>query len=170
MNSFADLCFTTYFHLLISPLFVTFAHGIICVVCSVQAEGLVKGRRRRGGVCPRPHVPVLQHHIGRQSLNINPGGLNMAAIRGSNEPSQSFHSATVSMTIAAATSASALEYRLYGVIQDVVFTHQPHFSCSLLSLICLSTNQNIQLIHSLLIRIEWTTGNGILIIFTLARL
>ena len=26
----------------------------------------------------------------------------------------------------------------------------------------LSTNQNIQLIHSLLIRIEWTTGNGIL--------
>ena len=55
-----------------------------------------------------------------------------------------------------------LEYRLYGVIQDVVFTHQPHFSCSFLSLICLSTNQNIQLIHSLLIRIEWTTGNGIL--------
>ena len=54
------------------------------------------------------------------------------------------------------------EYRLYGVIQDVVFTHQPHFSCSFLSLICLSTNQNIQLIHSLLIRIEWTTGNGIL--------
>ena len=42
-----------------------------------------------------------------------------------------------------------------------VFTHQPHFSCSLLSLICLSTNQNIQLIHSLLIRIEWSTGNGI---------
>ena len=57
---------------------------------------------------------------------------------------------------------SPLEYRLYGVIQDVVFTHQPHFSCSFLSLICLSTNQNIQLIHSLLIRIEWTTGNGIL--------
>ena len=56
----------------------------------------------------------------------------------------------------------SLEYRLYGVIQDVVFTHQPHFSCSFLSLICLSTNQNIQLIHSLLIRIEWTTGNGIL--------
>ena len=55
-----------------------------------------------------------------------------------------------------------LEYRLHGVIQDVVFTHQPHFSCSFLSLICLSTNQNIQLIHSLLIRIEWTTGNGIL--------
>ena len=57
---------------------------------------------------------------------------------------------------------SLLEYRLYGVIQDVVFTHQPHFSCSFLSLICLSTNQNIQLIHSLLIRIEWTTGNAIL--------
>ena len=57
---------------------------------------------------------------------------------------------------------NTLEYRLYGVIQDVVFTHQPHFSCSLLSLICLSTNQNIQLIHSLLIRTEWTTGNGIL--------
>ena len=37
-----------------------------------------------------------------------------------------------------------------------------HFSCSYLPLICLSTNQNIQLIHSLLIRIEWTTGNGIL--------
>ena len=55
-----------------------------------------------------------------------------------------------------------LEYRLYGVIQDVVFTHQPHFSCSFLSLICLSTNQNMQLIHSLLIRIEWTTGNGTL--------
>ena len=36
-----------------------------------------------------------------------------------------------------------------------------HFSCSYLPLICLSTNQNIQLIHSLLIRIEWTTGNGI---------
>ena len=55
-----------------------------------------------------------------------------------------------------------LEYRLYGVIQDVIFTHQQHFSCSFLSLICLSTNQNIQLIHSLLIKIEWTTGNGIL--------
>ena len=55
-----------------------------------------------------------------------------------------------------------LEYRLYGVIQDVIFTQQPHFSCSFLSLICLSTNQNIQLIHSLLIRIDWTTGNGIL--------
>ena len=54
------------------------------------------------------------------------------------------------------------EYRLYGVIPDVVFTHQPHFSCCFLSLICLSTNQNIQLIHSLLIRIEWTTGKGIL--------
>merc|ERR1712155_231593 len=59
-------------------------------------------------------------------------------------------------------SAEILEYRLYGVIQDVVFTHQPQFSCSFLSLICLSTNQNIQLIHSLLIRIEWTTGNRIL--------
>ena len=55
-----------------------------------------------------------------------------------------------------------LEYRLYGVIQYVVFTHQPHFRCNFLSLICLSTNQNIQLIHSPLIRIEWTTGNGIL--------
>ena len=32
---------------------------------------------------------------------------------------------------------------------------------SFLSLIYLSTNQNIQMIHSLLIRIEWTTGNGI---------
>ena len=32
-----------------------------------------------------------------------------------------------------------------------------HFSCSYLPLICLSTNQNIQLI-----RIEWTTGNRIL--------
>ena len=57
---------------------------------------------------------------------------------------------------------AGLEYRLYGVIQDVIFTHQPHFSCSFLSLICLSTNQNIQLIHSLLIRIEWIKGNGIL--------
>ena len=57
--------------------------------------------------------------------------------------------------------STILEYRLYGVIQDVVFTHQPHFSCSFLSLICLSTNQNRQLILSLLIRIEWTTGNGI---------
>ena len=58
---------------------------------------------------------------------------------------------------------TTLEYRLYGVIPDVVFTHQPHFSCCFLSLICLLTNQNIQRIHSLLIRIEWTTGNGILI-------
>ena len=56
-----------------------------------------------------------------------------------------------------------LEYRLDGVIPDVVFTLQPHCSCSYLPLICLSTNQNIQLIHSLLIRIEWTTGNGILV-------
>ena len=56
-----------------------------------------------------------------------------------------------------------LEYRLDGVIPDVVFILQPNFSCSYLSLICLSTNQNIQLIHSLLIRIEWTTGNGILV-------
>ena len=32
-------------------------------------------------------------------------------------------------------SVDCLEYRLYGVIQDVVFTHQPHFSCSFLSLI-----------------------------------
>ena len=55
------------------------------------------------------------------------------------------------------------DYKLYGVIQDVVFTHQPHFSCSYLPLICLSTNQNIQLIHSLLIRIEWITGNEILV-------
>ena len=53
--------------------------------------------------------------------------------------------------------------RLYGVIQDVVFTHHLHLSCSFLSLICLSTNQNVQLMHSLLIRIEWTTGNGILV-------
>ena len=52
---------------------------------------------------------------------------------------------------------------LDGVIPNVVFTLQPHFSCSYLPLICLSTNQNIQLIHSLLIRIEWTTGNGILV-------
>ena len=65
-------------------------------------------------------------------------------------------------TITSDSVVKILEYRLYGVIQDVVFTHQPHFSCSFLSLICLSTNQNIQLIHSLLIRIEWTTGNGIL--------
>ena len=52
---------------------------------------------------------------------------------------------------------------LDGVTPDVVFTLQLHFSCSYLPLICLSTNQNIQLIHSLLIRIEWTTGNGILL-------
>ena len=52
---------------------------------------------------------------------------------------------------------------LDGVIPNVVFTLQPHFSCSYLPLICLSTNQNIQLIHSLLIRTEWTTGNGILV-------
>ena len=51
---------------------------------------------------------------------------------------------------------------LEGVIANVVFTLQLHFSCSYLPLICLSTNQNIQLIHSLLIRIEWTTGNRIL--------
>ena len=51
---------------------------------------------------------------------------------------------------------------LDGVIPEVVFTIQLHFSCSYLPLIFLSTNQNIQLIHSLLIRIEWTTGNGIL--------
>ena len=43
---------------------------------------------------------------------------------------------------------------LDGVIPNVVFTHQPHFSCSYLPLICLSTNQIIQLIHYLLIRIE----------------
>ena len=51
---------------------------------------------------------------------------------------------------------------LDGVIPNVVFTLMLQFSCSYLPLICLSTNQNIQLIHSLLIRIEWTTGNGIL--------
>ena len=51
---------------------------------------------------------------------------------------------------------------LEGVIANVVFTLQLHFSCSYLPLICLSTNQNIQLIHSLLIRIKWTTGKGIL--------
>ena len=60
-------------------------------------------------------------------------------------------------------SSQLLEYRLDGVIPDVVFTLQPHFSCSYLPLICLSTNQNIQLIHSLLIRTEWTTENGILV-------
>ena len=49
-----------------------------------------------------------------------------------------------------------------GVIPYVFFTLQLHFSCSYLPLICLSTNQKIQLIYSLLIRIEWTTGNGIL--------
>ena len=87
-----------------SPLFVTFAHGILCAVCSVQAEDLVDDGRRRGGVCPRPHVPVLHQNMGRQSLNINSGGLNMAAIRGSNEPSQSFHSATVSRSALTATS------------------------------------------------------------------
>ena len=42
-----------------------------------------------------------------------------------------------------------LEYRLDGVIPDVVFTLQPHCSCSYLPLICLSTNQNIQLMSSL---------------------
>ena len=52
---------------------------------------------------------------------------------------------------------------LEGVIANVVFKLQLHFSCSYLPLICLSTNQNIQLIHSLLIRTEWTTGNGILV-------
>ena len=51
---------------------------------------------------------------------------------------------------------------LDGVIPNVVFTLQLHFTRSYLPLIFLSTNQNIQLIHSLLIRIEWTTGNGIL--------
>ena len=51
---------------------------------------------------------------------------------------------------------------LDGVIPSVVFTLKPRFSCSYLPLICLTTNQNIQLIHSLLIRIEWTTGNRIL--------
>ena len=50
---------------------------------------------------------------------------------------------------------------LDGVIPNVVFTLQLHYSCSYLALI-FSTNQNIQLIHSLLIRIEWTTGNGTL--------
>ena len=53
------------------------------------------------------------------------------------------------------TVAKSLEYRLYGVIPL-------HISRSYLPLICLSTNQNIQLIQSLLIRIEWSTGNGIL--------
>ena len=48
---------------------------------------------------------------------------------------------------------------LDGVIPNVVFTLQVHFSCSYLPLICLSTYQNIQL----LIRIQWTTENGILI-------
>ena len=51
---------------------------------------------------------------------------------------------------------------LDGVIPNFVFTLQLHFRCSYLPLICFSTNQNIQLIHSLLIRTEWTTGNGIL--------
>ena len=37
-----------------------------------------------------------------------------------------------------------------------------HFRASYLPLIWLWTNQSIQLIHSPLIRIEWTTGNGIL--------
>ena len=60
-----------------------------------------------------------------------------------------------------------LEYRLDGVIPDVVFTLQPHFSCSYLPLNkseytadTLSSNQN-----------EWTTGNGIFnVVFTLAHL
>ena len=47
------------------------------------------------------------------------------------------------------------------VIPNVVFTLQLHLSYSYLPLICFLTNQNIQLIHSLLIRIEWTTENGI---------
>ena len=64
-----------------SPLFVTFAHGILCVVCSVQAEDLVDDGRRRGGVCPRPHILVLHQHVGRQPLNIHLGGLNMAGVR-----------------------------------------------------------------------------------------
>ena len=34
------------------------------------------------------------------------------------------------------------------------------FRASYLPLICLSTNQNIEVIHSLRIRIEWSTGNG----------
>ena len=51
---------------------------------------------------------------------------------------------------------------LDGVIPNVVLKLQLYFSCSYLPLIFLSTNQNIQLIQSLLIRIEWTTGNGIL--------
>ena len=37
---------------------------------------------------------------------------------------------------------------LDGVIPNVVFTLQLHFSCRYLPLICFSTNQNIQLIHS----------------------
>ena len=65
-------------------------------------------------------------------------------------------------SMTANVNADPLEYRLDGVISDVVFTFQRHFSSSYLPLICFSTNQNIQLIHSLLIRIEWTTGNGIL--------
>ena len=64
-----------------SPLFVTFAHGVLCVVCSVQAEDLVDDGRRRGGVCPRPHILVLHQHMGRQALNIHLGGLNMAGVR-----------------------------------------------------------------------------------------
>ena len=64
-----------------------------------------------------------------------------------------------------------LEYRLDGVIPDVVFTLQLHFSWSYLPLICLSTNQNIQLIHSLLIqnRVDHRKWN-FSVIFTLAHL
>ena len=58
---------------------------------------------------------------------------------------------------------------LDGVIPNVVFTLQLHFSYSYLPLICLSTNHNIQLIHSLPLRIEWTTWN-FNVIFTLVHL
>ena len=64
-----------------------------------------------------------------------------------------------------------LEYRLDGVISDVVFTLQPHFSCSSLLLICtfnqseytadtFSSNQN---------RVDHRKWNFI-VIFTLADL
>ena len=106
----------------------------------------VSGARVPGHQSPHSHTEMVTSALGRRGIR----GLFSLYCPQMYEVSQHM------------LSNFPLEYRLYGVIQDVVFTHQPHFSCSFLSLICLSTNQNIQLIHSLLIRIEWTTGNGIL--------
>ena len=46
------------------------------------------------------------------------------------------------ITVSHPGTRRTLEYRLYGVIPDVIFTHQPHFSCSFLSVSDLPLNQS----------------------------